>query len=626
MDNKRLSVVSLQIDEIKDTEKAPKSAPNNIDNRRLSVASLQADDFRPPNVRESRTQRPSMISISIADEDETEIIKPKNNRIDNKRLSVVSLQEQEDEVYQPKIRESRTHRPSMISISIADEDDERDLNVKRSNSQIQIDTRRLSVASLAADEAMPIRKPNPKTAPNVRESRTQRPSLISITAVEEEFEEHHHAIAQQIDNKRLSVVSLNIGNVNDNDVRELNEKRRSVLCDENLQNEIKAQKEEKFDSRPTGRTSVLISNTSRTSFAPSIVVSENIDDTEKTEQKLEEESEKSENDDDENDGYKGFKNSIKKSASRESRVSCVSRVSMMSRTSMLSNAGLTSTDACGGAGVPVLNFDLKKAREMAQRSGSVMSISAEDKKAILAKRRKSSNVSVTSRRSIARYKRNQEKRKQQIGTYSDKKDNTMTLLNYDEHINTEKNDMEEEEEVNNNESRTSVLSQFGKYVGGKLKGKSSMMSFFGDDDEQERRDNERRNTEEFIMYQLEKRQEEEDEWKMYNMILGAGIGVCFMLLMMEHKYSKQAGPFSFILFLGLVYNNFSRFSDKFQDKREMRANRRITHARQSVIGRNSTAQGGERQRQQRKQQVLNKNARNKRHRQSMTLSQALSNV
>lgn len=576
MDNKRLSVVSLQIDEIRDDAEKTTTTPNNIDSRRLSVASvvsLQPNDFRPP----------------------------------------------------PNVRESRTHRPSMISISIADEDENRDLNVKRSNSQINIDTRRLSVASLAADEGMPIRKipqKNNNNSPNVRESRTQRPSMISITAVEEEFEEHHHAIAQQIDNKRLSVVSLQIGEdlERENDVRALNEQRRSVLCDENLQNEIKAQKEEKFDSRPTGRTSVLISNTSRTSFAPSIVISENLDDTDKEEKKLleeESESDHKSDDDGENDGYKGFKNSIKKSASRESRVSCVSRVSMMSRTSMLSNAGLTSTDACGGAGVPVLNFDLKKAREMAQRSGSVMSISAEDKKAILAKGRKSSNVSVTSRRSIARYKRNQSKRKQQIGTYSDKKDNTMTLLNYDENINTEKNDMEEEQ-VNNNESRTSVMSQFGKYVGDKLR-KGSIMSFLGNEDEEN--NNERRNTEDFIRYQLEKRQEEEDEWKMYNMILGAGILVCLLLVMMQHKYAKHAGPFSFLLFIGLVLNNISKMSDKFQDKREMRANRRITHARQSVvIGRNSTAQGENRRK------VLNKNARKKHGRQSMTLSQALSNV
>merc|ERR1712173_369381 len=135
-----------------------------------------------------------------------------------------------------------------------------------------------------------------------------------------------------------------------------------------------------------------------------------------------------------------------KSASRESRVSCVSRVSMMSRTSMLSNAGLTSTDACGGTGVPVLNFDLKKAKEQAQRSGSVMSMSAEEKAAILAKRRKSSCVSMTSRKSIARYKRNQVRRKQEIGTFDDTKNSKMTLLNFDEQNVKQAADEEQENE------------------------------------------------------------------------------------------------------------------------------------------------------------------------------------
>merc|ERR1712173_82158 len=199
-----------------------------------------------------------------------------------------------------------------------------------------------------------------------------------------------------------------------------------------------------------------------------------------------------------------------------------------------------------------------------------------------------------------------------------------TLLNFDEQNVKQAADEEQENEDKEDDTRASVFSQFGNFVE-KLK-KGSTTSLFGNGRDENNNIQERRNTEDFIRYELEKKQQDEENWRMYNTIFGGGIAVCLLLILIEHKYSKQAAQLSAFLFLGLLITNVSKMGDKLQDKREVRANRRITHARQSVIGRNSVTAQNQLRKQTRTRQNRPNNNKNNKHRPSMTLSQALSNV
>lgn len=496
----------------------------NIDNRRLSVLSVA-----PSEMSESRSQRPELQN------------EPK---IDARRLSV-----QPSEAREVSVRDSRSQRP-----------------------MVGDGNRRESMLSVNLQEDVEAEFQKVKN----RAEKTKRQSIFDPT------EEGIDGLRQ------VSVV------VSTDDFGELPEPRVSIMIsNDDFSKNVDLAKDVNQARKSSLAPSITISNedfVSNTADRPSIMVSVMGSDEDGNFAEVSEEDEGNLN-----LRKSSSESSLRSNCSRDSRVSNFSRVSClsnMSRISRMSNAGLTSTDNCGGTGgLPSLNFNLKLAQaQELKRSGSV--VSTADKKELLAKRRNSrrksscSSVSRSSVNSIVRYKRNQQKRHEKIGTGKFKKESQITLLNYDENaVNNENND----EDVVSNKSRKSIISRISNLVGN-IGNKVSRMSLADEMNHREHRPGEdtyRRNTEEFIAAEMARFKLEQENWKNYNFILGVGLFIMIGLIWTGHKYAKFAWVFLFGIVFGLIINNIPKFAGKVQDKRMRRASRRITTARQSVIGGNA---------------------------------------
>lgn len=75
---------------------------------------------------------------------------------------------------------------------------------------------------------------------------------------------------------------------------------------------------------------------------------------------------------------------------------------------------------------------------------------------------------------------------------------------------------------------------------------------------------------------------EHETWKNYNKILGVGLVFAILSIFMDSTLFFTM--VIVVLGVGLIVNNYPKFSKKFNEGKKMRSSRRITAARQSVVG------------------------------------------